>query len=147
MQWHQNEFSITTDKSKLQFDRIHQFLANSYWSPGVPRSVVEKAAANSLTFGLFHQQTQIGYARIITDQATFAYLADVYVEEDQRGKGLSKWLMKCVMEVLAPMNLRRVCLMTKDAHGLYGQFGFVVGTTPERFMEIRAKNPYCSKAD
>lgn len=142
MNWFQNGYQISTDKNLLQIDRIHEFLSKTYWSPRVPRTVVETAARNSLTFGVYLDKEQVGYARIVTDHATIAYLADVYILEDHRGRGLSKWLMNCVMEILSPMKLRRICLATKDAHDLYRKFGFEVSATPERWMEIKNQNPY-----
>lgn len=144
MNWKLNAYFLSTDKELLQLDRVHAFLSRSYWSPGVPRSVVEAASQHSMTFGLFYgeDKVQIGYARIVTDYATIAYLADVYIEEDHRGKGLSKWMMTCIMETLAPFKFRRICLATKDAHELYRKFGFEITRTPERWMEIKNTNPY-----
>lgn len=139
MKWIMNDYVLSTDKNLLQLERIHAFLTQSYWSPGVTRSVVDLAALHSMTFGIYfgESQEQVGYARIVTDHATIAYLADVYVEEKHRGKGLSKWLMTCIMETLVPMKLRRICLATKDAHDLYRKFGFEITKTPERWMEIK----------
>ncbi len=139
-----NGYFISTDKNLLQLERVHAFLSRSYWSPGVPMSVVESAAKNSMTFGLYFgdNREQVGYARIVTDHATIAYLADVYVLEEHRGKGLSKEMMTFIMETLAPMKLRRICLATKDAHDLYRKYGFEITKTPDRWMEIKNSNPY-----
>lgn len=139
MEWSLNGYFLSTEKKQLQLARVHAYLTRSYWSPGVPREVVERAVGHSMTFGLYQSETyeQVGYARIVTDYATIAYLADVYVLEEHRGKGLSKWMMACIMETLAPMKLRRICLATKDAHELYRKFGFEITKTPERCREIK----------
>src|ERR1700761_6551422 len=109
-------YEFTCDKSRLDLGAIHNFLAQSYWSPGIPRSVVERAIANSLCFAIFHENEQIGFARVVTDKATFAYLADVYVLPEHRGKGLSKRLMERVMGHPDLQGLRRILLATRDAH-------------------------------
>ncbi len=120
------KYFITTDNSKLDVNVIHQFLAEeSYWANGIPKHVVEKAIANSLCFGLFYNNAQIGFARLITDKATFAYLADVFILKEHRGKGLSKWLMKIIQSHPELQNLRRWLLTTKDAHELYKQLGWI----------------------
>lgn len=130
----ENNFSISTDKSKIDIDYIHGFLSNSYWSPGVPRETVRKAMHGSLCFGVYENEKQIGYARMVTDAATFAYLADVFIDENFRGKGLGKWLVKIILAHPDLQGLRRIILATKDAHSLYAQFGFVSFATPERWM-------------
>jgi GNAT superfamily N-acetyltransferase len=130
------EYRITTDRRDLDVRAIHDFLARSYWSPGVPIGVVEKAIANSLCFGLFHGRDQVGLARVITDKATFAYLADVYVLEAHRGKGLSKWMLEVIRGHPDLQGLRRFMLATSDAHGLYAQFGFTPLANPSRMMEV-----------
>ena len=130
------EYRITTDRRDLDVPAIHDFLARSYWSPGVPIGVVEKAIANSLCFGLFHGRDQVGLARVITDKATFAYLADVYVLEAHRGKGLSKWMLEVIRGHPDLQGLRRFMLATSDAHGLYAQFGFTPLANPSRMMEV-----------
>jgi GNAT superfamily N-acetyltransferase len=118
-------YRITTDVSKLNIDVIHTFLSEeSYWAKEIPKHIVEKAIANSLCFGLFYKDAQIGFARLITDKATFAYLADVFVLKEHRGKGLSKWLMRTIQSHPELQNLRRWLLTTKDAHGLYEQLGW-----------------------
>ena len=123
-------YEISTDPARLDIDAIHAYLTRCYWSPGIPRQVVERAARNSLCFGLYETAAgkQVGLARVVTDHATFAYLCDVYVLEDHRGKGLSKWLMSEVMAHPALTGARRAMLGTRDAHGLYARFGF--GTPP-----------------
>jgi GNAT superfamily N-acetyltransferase len=136
------EYTITTDRHRLDLEAIHGFLANSYWSPGVPSEIVERAIANSLCFGLFHGQDQVGFARVITDNATFAYLADVYVLEAHRGQGLSKWLLEEIQCHQDLQGLRRFMLATRDAHGLYAQFGFTGLANPSRMMEIFNADAY-----
>ncbi len=139
------EYSISTDRSRLDLDAIHAFLARSYWSAGVPRRVVETSIANSLCFGLFHGESQVGFARVVTDRATFAYLADVYVLEEHRGRGLAKWLVKTVLEHEDLQGLRRFMLATRDAHELYRRFGFKALSTPARMMELRALDPCATR--
>lgn len=142
MQWQQANYSISTDKQRLDLDVIHGYLRRSYWSENIPLAVVQKAIAGSLCFGLYHQDTQMGFARVITDGATFGYLADVFVLEAHRGKGLSKWLLSCIQQHPELQGLRRMLLTTKDAHGLYQQFGFTQLGTPERLMECHMPNVY-----
>jgi GNAT superfamily N-acetyltransferase len=136
------EYTITTDMNILDLEAIHDFLTHSYWSPGVPIEIVERAIANSLCFGLFHGQYQVGFARVITDKATFAYLADVYVLESHRGQGLSKWLLEVIQGHENLQGLRRFMLATRDAHGLYAQFGFAALANPSRMMEILNADAY-----
>lgn len=130
-----NEYTITTDKRRLDLNAIHAFLSQTYWSPGVPLDVVKKAIENSLAFGVLRGQEQVGFARVVTDKATFAYLADVYVLEGHRGKGLSKRLLQEIEAHEDLQGLRRFLLATKDAHGLYAQFGFKELANPSRMME------------
>jgi GNAT superfamily N-acetyltransferase len=136
------EYSISTDPTRLDVEAIHSYLARAYWCEGIPRQTLERAIANSLCFGLFQGQDQVGLARVITDSATYAYLCDVYVLEDHRGKGLGKWLVQCVMAHPALQGLRRFSLATRDAHGLYRQFGFRELSQPESMMEILRPNIY-----
>ena len=128
------EFLVTTDPARLDLEVIHSFLVRSYWAEGVPRETVARSIANSLCFGVYHGEEQVGFARIITDYATFAYLADVFILESHRGKGLSKFLMECVVNYPHLQGLRRWMLATLDAHGLYAQYGFEPAT-PGRFMQ------------
>jgi GNAT superfamily N-acetyltransferase len=119
-------YEISTDPARLDIDAMHAYLARSYWSPGIPRDVVERAARNSLCFGLYETASgkQVGLTRVVTDHATFAYLCDVYVLEEHRGRGLSKWMMQEVMAHPALSGARRAMLGTRDAHGLYARYGF-----------------------
>jgi GNAT superfamily N-acetyltransferase len=139
-----DEYTITTDRRRLDPVAIHAFLTQCYWSAGVPIAVVERAILNSLCFGLLHGEEQVGFARVVTDRATFAYLVDVYVLEAHRGKGLSKWLLEVIQGHEDLQGLRRFLLATKDAHRLYTQFGFKELANPSRMMEIL--NPCVYKA-
>ena len=130
----ENNFTISTDKSKIDIDYVNAFLSNSYWSPGVPMETVKKAMNGSLCFGVYDNEKQIGYARMVTDTATFAYLADVFIDGNYRGKGLGKWLVKVILAHPDLQGLRRILLATKDAHRLYEQLGFTPINNPERYM-------------
>jgi N-acetylglutamate synthase-like GNAT family acetyltransferase len=136
---------ISDDPSLLNISVIHTFLSSqSYWAEGIPRETVEKALANSLCFGLYKDGHQIGFARLVTDKATFAYLADVFVINDQRGKGLSKWLIGVIQSHPDVQGLRRWMLMTRDAQGLYEQFGWTVldEDARQRSMQRHFKDLY-----
>ena len=136
------EYVISTDRSRIDVAAVHAFLSRSYWSPGIPEDVVRRGIAGAICFGVYHGSEQVGFARVITDQATYAYLADVYVLEAHRGRGLSKWLMEVIMAHPSLQGLRRFALSTRDAHGLYRQFGFELVANPERQMEIMRRNIY-----
>jgi GNAT superfamily N-acetyltransferase len=143
----QNEFCISTDKSKLDIMTIHEYLSKeSYWAKNIPVETVKKSIEGSLCFGLYVTENsiakQVGFARVITDCVTFAYLADVFVLEKYRGRGLSKWLMKTIMVCPDLQGLRRWLLATKDAHGLYLQFGFSALDKPERIMGFKPFDEY-----
>ena len=136
-----NNYMISTDKSKIDIDYVHGFLTQSYWSPGVPFQIVKKAMEGSLCFGVYDNEIQIlpagrqvGYARMITDKATFGWLADVFIDEGYRGRGLGKWLVEMILAHPDLQGLRRILLATKDAHKLYEQCGFSPINNPERFM-------------
>ena len=142
---HKGEFSISTDKSKLDVDSIHEFLSTkAYWCLNIPKETVQRAIQNSLCFGVYHNGKQIGFARIISDLATIAYLGDVYILEEYRGKGLSKWLMEIIMAHPDLQGLRRWILLTSDAHGLYRQFGWKEIAEPSKWMDRHNKNVYTS---
>jgi GNAT superfamily N-acetyltransferase len=130
-------YEISTDDQRLDRALVHRFLRDeSYWAKGVPRDVVDRAIANSLCFGLYGDSRQVGFARVVTDRAAIAYLADVFVLEEQRGRGLGKWLIETVMAHPDLQGLRRFFLGTADAHSLYARFGFRPLTEPSRMMEI-----------
>src|SRR5688500_16881125 len=136
------DYTITTEPGAVDIDAVHAFLSGSYWARGIPRPVVERAITGSLPFSLFHNDRQIGFARAITDRATYAYLADVYVLEEYRGQGLGTWLMEVVVGHPELQGLRRFALITRDAHALYRKFGFAEITAPERHMEISRPGLY-----
>lgn len=140
-----DDYLISTDPSLLEVDVIYNYLSGeSYWAKNIPRHVVEKSIANSLCFGLYHHNRQIGFARLITDKATFAYLADVFIISEYRGKGLSKWLIQVIHAHPELLGLRRWVLGTQDAHGLYEQFGWTIFDEDirKRFMQKHNKNAY-----
>jgi GNAT superfamily N-acetyltransferase len=139
-----DDYAISTDKHRLDLAAIHAYLTRSYWSPGIPIGIVERAISNSLCFGLYHRAEQVGFARVVTDRATFAYLADVYVLESHRGKGLSKRLLETITGHPELQGLRRFMLATKDAHGLYEQFGFKPLANPSRMMEALRPDIYAT---
>ena len=134
-EWRRGEYLISTDKSRLDLTLIHNFLRTSYWAAGIPLEVVRRSIEHSLSFGLYKEDQQIGYARVITDYATFAYLGDVFILEQFRGLGLSKWLIESVVTHPELQGFRRWILLTKDAHRLYKKVGFTEVKTPERYME------------
>jgi GNAT superfamily N-acetyltransferase len=136
------EYRISTDPAEFDLDAIHAYLVRAYWCEGIPRSTVKRAVANSLGFAVLQGKAQVGFARVVTDSATYAYLCDVYVLEDHQGKGLGKWLMECVTAHPALQGLRRFALATRDAHGLYRQFGFRELSKPDSAMEILRPNIY-----
>ena len=130
-----SEYTISTNKSKLDHRFIHAYLTRSYWATNIPKPLVKKSIKNSLCFGVFLHEKQIGFARVISDYATFAYIADVFIIEEHRGNGLSKWLMETINTHPELQGLRRWNLATKDAHNLYQKTGFTPLANPNRFME------------
>ena len=139
-EWRRGEYLISTDKSRLNLEVIHGFLSTSYWAAGVPENVVRRSIANSLVFGVYRGEEQVSFARVVTDYATFAYLADVFVVEAHRGRGLGKWLIEVVVSHPELRGLRRWLLATRDAHELYRKYGFAELARSEIFMEI--DSPY-----
>ncbi len=143
MEYRRGEFVISTSRERLSLDVIHGFLTNCYWAKGIPREVVARSMEHALCFGIYDGEGgQVGFARVISDFATIAYIGDVFVLETYRGRGLGKWLMQCIMQHPALQNLRRWILTTRDAHGLYSQVGFTPVEVPERFMELHRPNVY-----
>ena len=143
LKWQKGDFTIRTDRNCLQIEVIHTFLSGeSYWAKERTLEHTKKAFENSLPLGVYKQENQIGFARVITDYATFAYIGDVFILEEFRGKGLSKWLMEVIVSHPDLQNLRRWILATKDAHSLYEKFGFTELKFPERWMERTAPNAY-----
>lgn len=135
-------YSISTDPRRLDIEAVHAYLSRSYWAEGIPRDLVATSLAASLCFGLYEGARQIGFARVVTDRATFGYLCDVYVLEEHRGKGLGKWLMEAVTSHPELHGLRRFVLATRDAHGLYRMFGFQPLAAPESYMEVLRPEVY-----
>lgn len=141
MDWRRDAFRVTDRRETLDVAVIHDFLGKSYWARGIPRELLEKSIENSLCFGVFHDEGQVsvaqaGFCRVVTDRATFAYLADVFILDTYRGRGLGKWLVECVLGHPELQGLRRWILATRDAHGLYAQHGFLPVNNPERLMEM-----------
>lgn len=143
------KYLISTDKSKLNISVIHDFLSSSYWAENIPIEIVKKSIENSLCFGVYINDKevsldgkQVGFARIISDFSTYAYLADVFILQEERRKGLSKWLMECILKHKELQQLRSIALMTKDAQGLYEKYGFKINPYPDRYMLKRIENIY-----
>jgi len=147
MEWIKDDYCITTVKERIDLDYTQQFLAQTYWAEGIPKAVVEKAVQGSLCFALFHNDQQVGFARVISDEATFAYLADVFIDPAYRGKGLSQWLMEVIMDYPSLQGLRRFLLATRDAHGLYAKFGFEPIPSAAPFMQVHRPNIYRTGMD
>ena len=141
-EWKNGELLVSTDPAKLDTRAVHAYLTRSYWAEGISRELVDRSLRHSLCFGLFEANQQIGFARVISDYATFAYLCDVYVLENYRGRGLAKWLMRCVQAHPQLQGLRRINLVTRDAHVLYRQFGFETPEKPQNYMELLKRDIY-----
>ncbi|MBI5155042.1 GNAT family N-acetyltransferase [Candidatus Poribacteria bacterium] len=137
-------YELSTDPARLDHSVIHGFLTASYWAKGVPLETVKRSIAGSLCFGIYKDSGQVGFARVITDRATFAYLADVFILPDHRGFGLGKWLIREILAHPELQGLRRWVLLTADAHGLYAQAGFTAPAQPERYMELVNRGVYAS---
>jgi GNAT superfamily N-acetyltransferase len=139
------DYLISTDSALLDVEVIHNYLHQSYWAAGIPIEIVQRSIANSLCFGIYKNAAQIGFARVISDYATFAYLADVFILESFRGQGLSKWLMEMIISHPQLQGLRRWMLATRDAHELYQKYGFTALKTPANCMEITVPDIYLQK--
>jgi GNAT superfamily N-acetyltransferase len=137
-----DRFFISTEKEKFDIDLIHSFLTRSYWAEGISKEIIKRSIEGSLCFGVFENDKQIGFARMITDKATFAYLADVFIIEEYRGLGLSKWLMEVIISHPDLRGLRRMMLATRDAHELYKKFGFTPLNNVDRWMQIHNPDIY-----
>jgi ribosomal protein S18 acetylase RimI-like enzyme len=143
IEWSRGGFEVSDDPSRLDLAAIHRFISKeSYWAEGISQAVLARAMANSLCFGLYQGPRQAGFARMVTDRATFGYLCDVYVEREHRGAGLGKWLVTCVLEHPDLQGLRRIALMTRDAHDLYRPFGFRAMPEATRYLEIHRPDVY-----
>jgi len=140
--FHKQGFEISTDASRLDFDIVYNYLdKESYWAKGIPVETLKRAIEGSLCFGVYRYSRQAGFARIVTDKATFAYICDVFILPDYRRLGVSKWLMQTIVDHPELQGLRRWSLATADAQGLYRQFGFKQITKPENWMEIFTPYP------
>ena len=139
-EWRRGDYLISTDRARLDLAVIHGYLDRSYWAAGRPAEVVRRSIEHSLPFGLYHGERQIGFARVVTDYATFAWLADVFVLEEFRGQGLAKWLTEVIVAHPELQGLRRLVLATRDAHGLYRRVGFGELECPECWMERLSPN-------
>ncbi|MFN8382321.1 MAG: GNAT family N-acetyltransferase [Anaerolineales bacterium] len=135
MEHKKDKFTISDDPSRLDIDAICDFLSRAYWADQRPRNLIKRSIEHSLNFGVYDNERQVGFARVVTDQTIFAYLCDVFIHEDYRGHSLGKWMMECIMAHPDLQGLRRWCLLTRDAHGLYKQFGFTEIADPSRWME------------
>jgi GNAT superfamily N-acetyltransferase len=143
VEYRSGDFLVSTDRARLDLDVIHDFLTNCYWAKGIPREVVLRSIEHALCFGIYDANgAQAGFARVISDFATIAYVGDVFVLETHRGRGLGKWLMQCIMQHPSLQNLRRWILTTRDSHGLYAQVGFTPVKMPERYMELHRADVY-----
>jgi GNAT superfamily N-acetyltransferase len=131
-----SQYTVSTNTARFDVEMIYRFLTNCYWAEGVTREIVLRSIENAVCFGVFDGDKQVGFARVITDRATYAYIGDVFILESHRGRGLSKLLMTAVMEHPELQGFRRWSLVTNDAHGLYQQFGFKPPANPQRYMEI-----------
>lgn len=138
MEWHRGDYTISTHPDRVDLDVVHGFLQGSYWAAGVPRDVVERSVRHALVFAVLRGEEQVGFARVVTDRATFAWVGDVFVLPGHRGRGLAGWLMEVVTGHPELQGLRRWMLATADAHGLYARYGFAPLADPGRFMERRS---------
>ncbi len=142
MEWRRDDYRVSDDPALLDRALVRDFIGATYWAPGIPAPVMAKAIDCSLCFGLYRAAQQIGFARVVTDRATFAYLCDVFVLEAHRGAGLGEWLVTCVLEHPDLQGLRRFALMTRDAHELYRRFGFKPLADSTRYLEIHRPDAY-----
>jgi GNAT superfamily N-acetyltransferase len=143
IEWSRAGFEVSDDAARLDLSTIHRFISQeSYWAQGISQGVLARAIAHSLCFGLYQGPRQVGFARVVTDRATYGYLCDVFVDRDHRGAGLGKWLVACVLEHPDLQGLRRIALMTRDAHDLYRPFGFQALPEPTRYLEIHRPEVY-----
>jgi GNAT superfamily N-acetyltransferase len=145
-EWHKDQYSISTDGSRLDVDLVHEFLSHQFWdAEGIPRDVHERALEHSLCFGIYEGERQVGFARVVTDRATFAFVSDDFVVESHRGRGLATWLMQCILGHPALQGLHRILLVTRDPR-LYRKAGFTALNEPETYMEILDRDSYARGA-
>jgi GNAT superfamily N-acetyltransferase len=144
--WSKGDYEISTDPARIEVVLVYEYLTNSYWAKGIPAETVKKSIENSIAFGIYFGRQQVGFARVVSDLATFAYLADVFIVPNYRRRGLSRWLMECIVNHPDLQGLRRWMLATQDAHGLYARFGFTPLKRPDACLEkhdseIYTRNP------
>lgn len=144
-EWKREDCVVTTDPARVDMDAVHGFLTESYWCPGIPRETVQRSIDNAIPFSLFVGGLSAGFARVVTDRATVAYLGDVFVLPEFRGRGLSKWMMECIVAHPDLQGLRRWILLTRDAHELYAKYGFTSLAAPERWMERWERELYTKR--
>ncbi len=142
---HRGNFTVTSDLSRMDLNVVHGYLSRAYWCEGLPRETLEQAMRSSICFGVFEGEKQVGFARVVSDRTTFAYVCDVFVLESHQGKGLGTWLMQCVVRHPELQGLRRWHLTTRDAHSLYRKVGFTLLSKPERHMEVFTPDIYKQK--
>ena len=146
-EWRRDAYVISNDPSRLQLDVIHGYLTRSYWAEGIPRDLVARSIRESIPYGVYRASHQVGFGRVISDVSTFAYLADVFVLESHRGRGLASWLMECILATPELQGLRRWMLITRDAHALYRKAGFSAPARPENVMERVRPHRYTESED
>jgi len=144
-EYRKGEFMVSTDPEMIDMEVVHGFLTQCYWAKGIPREVVARSIENSLCFGVYAEGKQVGFARVVSDYATYAYIGDVFVVEAFRGRGLGKWLMECVVQHPRLQGLRRWSLVTRDAHELYAHAGFEPLKKPQNYMELHRPDVYRQK--
>ena len=148
MQWTRDDYVVSDDPARLDLTVVHAFISGeSYWAAGIPQATLERAIENSLCFGIYREARQVGFARVVTDRSTFAYLCDVFVDPTHRGMDLGKWLVECVVAHPDLQGLRRFCLMTRDAHDLYKRYGFKPMADTTRYLEIHRPDAYKQRED
>ena len=145
-EWRRGEWVVSDDPARLDLERVHAFIAGTYWAANIPAGTLERAIRHSLCLGLYRDGELGGFARVVTDRATFGYLCDVFVAPAHRGAGLGKWLVDCMLDHPDLQGLRRLCLMTRDAHALYRGLGFKPMPDPTRYLEIHRPDVYAPAA-
>ena len=144
-EWTRDDCLVTTDPARVDVDAVHGYLTASYWAEGIPRDTVQRSIHNAIPFMLYAGGKPAGFSRVVSDRATVAYIGDVFVLPEFRGRKLSVWMMECIVAHPELQGLRRWILLTRDAHGLYAKFGFTTLAAPERWMERWTRDPYARR--